>query len=58
VSLDFNQAYNPFCAYNEAYSCPLPPAEDWLQVPIEAGELDYVSWSLAPPGQDDQRSNS
>ncbi len=42
VTLDFNYAYNPYCAYNDAYSCPLPPVENWLRVPIEAGELDYV----------------
>jgi len=42
VTIDFNLAYNPYCAYNEAYSCPLPPHENWLQVPIEAGERDYV----------------
>ena len=42
VTLDFNLAYNPYCAYNDAYSCPLPPFENWLQVPIEAGEIDYV----------------
>jgi hypothetical protein len=41
VTLDFNLAYNPFCAYNDAYSCPLPPVENWLPVAIEAGELDY-----------------
>lgn len=41
VTIDFNQAYNPYCAYNDAYSCPLPPVENWLSVPIEAGELDY-----------------
>ena len=41
VTIDFNLAYNPYCAYNEAYSCPLPPVENWLQVPIEAGELDF-----------------
>ncbi len=41
VTLDFNYAYNPFCAYDEAYSCPLPPGENWLQVPIEAGEQTY-----------------
>lgn len=38
VELDFNYAYNPYCAYSEAYSCPLPPLENWLQVPIRAGE--------------------
>ena len=41
VTIDFNLAYNPYCAYNEAYSCPLPPHENWLQVPIEAGEKDW-----------------
>lgn len=39
--LDFNQAYNPFCAYNEAYSCPFPPPENWLQVAVEAGERTF-----------------
>lgn len=42
VTLDFNLTYNPFCAYNDAYSCPLPPAENWLKVRIEAGELDFA----------------
>ena len=36
--VDFNFAYNPYCAYSDAYSCPLPPAENWLSVRIEAGE--------------------
>lgn len=39
--LDFNLAYNPTCAYNEAYECPLIPIENWLDVPIEAGEKAY-----------------
>ena len=39
--LDFNHAYNPTCAYNEAYECPLIPTENWLEVPIEAGEKSY-----------------
>ncbi len=38
ITIDFNLAYNPFCAYDEAYSCPLPPHENWLQVAIRAGE--------------------
>lgn len=38
ITIDFNYAYSPFCAYDEAYSCPLPPFENWLSVPIEAGE--------------------
>jgi uncharacterized protein (DUF1684 family) len=39
--LDFNEAYNPTCAYSEQYECPLPPTENWLDVPIEAGEKTY-----------------
>ena len=41
IELDFNLAYNPYCAYSDAYSCPLPPPENWLKVRIEAGERDY-----------------
>lgn len=41
VTIDFNFAYNPSCVYDEAYSCPLPPIENWLQVPIEAGEKNF-----------------
>ena len=36
--IDFNIAYNPYCAYNENYSCPLTPAENTLPVAITAGE--------------------
>lgn len=36
--LDFNEAYNPWCAYSKDYSCPLTPPENWLDVPIRAGE--------------------
>lgn len=39
--LDFNLAYNPYCAYSAAYECPLIPMENWLDVPIEAGEKVY-----------------
>ena len=35
--LDFNQTFNPLCAYNHRYSCPKPPAENHLNVKIEAG---------------------
>ncbi|QHT67004.1 DUF1684 domain-containing protein [Rhodocytophaga rosea] len=41
VILDFNQAYNPYCAYSPTYSCPIPPAENQLQVQIHAGEKSY-----------------
>lgn len=40
-SIDFNIAYNPYCAYNEEYSCPIPPAENRLSVPIKAGEKNF-----------------
>jgi uncharacterized protein (DUF1684 family) len=36
--VDFNLAYNPYCAYNDLYSCPLTPWENRLKVPIRAGE--------------------
>lgn len=36
--VDFNLAYNPYCAYNEYWSCPLTPFENHLKVPIRAGE--------------------
>ena len=38
VPVDFNLAYSPFCAYSEAYECPLPPRENWLEVAVPAGE--------------------
>ncbi len=38
LTIDFNLAYNPSCAYSDGWSCPIPPAENWLRVPIEAGE--------------------
>jgi hypothetical protein len=41
VLVDFNYAYNPYCAYNPDWSCPLPPAENWLEVPIRAGEMTF-----------------
>ncbi|MCG2612098.1 DUF1684 domain-containing protein [Flavobacterium sp. SM15] len=37
MTIDFNQAYNPYCAYNEGYSCPIPPKENDLPVEIKAG---------------------
>jgi hypothetical protein len=35
--IDFNQAYNPYCAYNDKYSCPIVPRENYLKTRIEAG---------------------
>lgn len=39
LSIDFNQAYNPYCAYNEGWSCPIPPMENRVLVAIRAGEI-------------------
>ncbi len=41
VELDFNRAYNPYCAYGDAYSCPIPPLENHVEVAIRAGVLKY-----------------
>ena len=45
VVLDFNLAYNPYCAYNYNFSCPVPPQENRLDAAIKAGE------KLFPLGQ-------
>ncbi|MBU2650341.1 MAG: DUF1684 domain-containing protein [Bacteroidetes bacterium] len=37
IIIDFNQAYNPYCAYNHKYSCPVPPRENRMEVEIRAG---------------------
>ena len=37
ILIDFNTAYNPYCAYNEKYSCPIVPRENTLYVNVEAG---------------------
>jgi uncharacterized protein (DUF1684 family) len=39
--LDFNRAYNPYCAYNSGWTCPIPPAENRLPVRVEAGEKSF-----------------
>ncbi len=41
IILDFNKAYNPYCAYNPKYSCVIPPEENRLPVRIEAGEKKF-----------------
>lgn len=41
IKLDFNLAYNPYCAYDDSFSCPLPPRENILSIPIKAGEKIY-----------------
>ncbi len=39
--IDFNRAYNPYCAYNKKYSCPIPPAENDLNMTVKAGVKAY-----------------
>ena len=39
--LDFNKAYNPYCAYVDGYSCPLPMKENFLELKVLAGEKNY-----------------
>ena len=39
--VDFNYAYNPYCAYNPNWSCQIPPSENRLTVSITAGEKTY-----------------
>lgn len=46
--LDLNQAYNPTCAYNYAYECPMIPRENWLDVRVEAGEKDFPAEPADP----------
>jgi len=41
VLLDFNKAYNPYCAYSDKFSCPFPPRENVLNLAIRAGEKVY-----------------
>jgi uncharacterized protein (DUF1684 family) len=42
VVIDFNQAYNPPCAFTPYATCPLPPRENWLPVRVEAGEKAFA----------------
>lgn len=37
IEIDFNKAYNPYCAYNDIYSCPIVPRENYLKTKVEAG---------------------
>lgn len=42
LTLDFNYAFNPSCAYNSRWACPLAPPENRLEQPIRAGERKFV----------------
>lgn len=41
MEIDFNSAYNPYCVYNEKYSCPIVPRVNYLPIKIEAGVKNY-----------------
>lgn len=41
LEIDFNSAYNPYCAYNHGYSCPVPPDENKLNISVKAGEKNW-----------------
>lgn len=41
ISIDFNKAYNPYCAYVTGYRCPVPPKENFLTIAIKAGEMTF-----------------
>ena len=43
IILNFNKAYNPYCAYNEGFNCPIPPQENHLNLSIRAGERNFES---------------
>ncbi|MEA3501980.1 MAG: DUF1684 domain-containing protein [Actinomycetota bacterium] len=42
ISIDFNMAKNPWCVYDEDFTCPLPPKENWIEESILAGEKMHV----------------
>jgi uncharacterized protein (DUF1684 family) len=50
VRVDLNYAYNPSCAYNPNWACPIPPLENWLRVPIRAGERTFPGAHDVSPG--------
>ena len=46
--VDFNRAYNPYCAYADGYSCPVPPLTNTLPFPVHAGEAAFVPQDGTP----------
>jgi uncharacterized protein (DUF1684 family) len=41
IKLNFNKAYNPYCAYNDGFNCPIPPVENHINRSIKAGERNF-----------------
>ncbi|WP_459212936.1 DUF1684 domain-containing protein [Aquimarina rhabdastrellae] len=46
IIIDFNKAYNPYCAYNNKYSCPIPPEENHLEIEIPVGVKSFKRHKL------------
>jgi uncharacterized protein len=42
LEIDFNKAYNPYCAFTDGYNCPIPPKENTLKLAVTAGEKKYL----------------
>ena len=42
IEIDFNLAYNPYCAFSDGYNCPIPPAVNRLDIAVEAGEKAFL----------------
>jgi uncharacterized protein (DUF1684 family) len=42
MHVDFNKSYNPYCAYSDGYNCPVPPAENRLNIEIPVGEKKFL----------------
>ena len=41
MTIDFNKAYNPYCAYDEKYSCPIVPRENYIDIEVRAGVKSF-----------------
>ena len=41
ITIDFNKAYNPYCAYSDRYSCPITPRNNFIAIEINAGVMTY-----------------
>lgn len=41
IEIDFNEAYNPYCAYSDRYSCPITPRDNYLDLEVKAGVMAY-----------------
>ena len=52
ISIDFNKAYNPWCAYSDGYNCPVPPRENHLAFALEAGERKFKGIKKSFPRQE------